>query len=154
MKLTENFSLEEFLVSQTAIRHGINMDPPIEVIDNLRRLCVDILQPARDILGVPFSVSSGYRPLELNELIGGSATSAHPYGRAADIIPHRPISPLKLAETIRDMELPYDQVIQEFGHWVHVGISEEDINVRMEELTAFKEEGRTKYVTGLREVLA
>jgi hypothetical protein len=152
MKLTENFSLEEFLVSQTAIRHGINMDPPVDVIENLRRLCVDILQPARDILGVPFSISSGYRPLELNELIGGSTTSAHPYGRAADVIPHRPITPLKLAETIRDMELPYDQVIQEFGRWVHIGISEEEIDVRMEELTAFKEKGQTKYEHGLREV--
>lgn len=154
MKLTENFYLEEFLVSQTAIRHGINMDPPVDVIENLRRLCVDILQPARDVLAVPLSVSSGYRPLELNQLIGGSPTSAHPYGRAADVIPHRPVTPLKLAETIRDMDLPYDQVIQEFGRWVHVGISEEEVDVRMEELTAFKEAGRTKYIHGLREVKA
>lgn len=151
MRLTENFSLEEFLVSQTAARHDINMDPPIEVIDNLRRLCVDILQPLRDTTGRPISVSSGYRPPQLNELIGGSTTSAHPFGRAADFKVHG-ITPLEAAQIIRDMELPYDQVIHEFGKWVHVGISPEEDNARLQELTAYRKDGRTRYDLGLRAV--
>ena len=86
MKLSDNFSLHEFLLSQTATRNNISMDPPIEVIDNLRRLCVDILQPLRDATGKSIYISSGYRPPKLNELIGGSTTSAHMDGRAADFV--------------------------------------------------------------------
>ena len=151
MKLTDNFFLYEFLRSQAAPRYGIPMDPPIEVIDNLRRLCVDILQPLRDITRLPISVTSGYRPLELNTLIGGSTTSAHMDGRAADIIVNGR-SPLQVAETIRDMELPYDQVIHEFGQWVHVGISDDDEEVRLQELTAYRDDKGTHYDLGLRTV--
>ena len=151
MKLTDNFYLYEFLRSQTAARHGINMDPPIEVIDNLRRLCVDILQPFRDIVGLPVSVTSGYRPLELNQKIGGSTTSAHMDGRAADFIVNGR-TPLDIAETIRDMELPYDQIIHEFGQWVHVGISPEEVDVRLQELTAYRDDKGTHYDLGLRAV--
>lgn len=151
MKLTDNFELEEFLISQTAARHGISMDPPVDVEDNLRRLCVDILQPLREDLGRPIVVSSGYRPPKLNQLIGGSPTSAHMDGRAADIsVPG--MTPLAVAERIRDMNLPYDQVIHEFGKWVHVGISREHVDVRLEELTAYSKNGRTHYAPGLREV--
>jgi zinc D-Ala-D-Ala carboxypeptidase len=152
MKLTDNFSLDEFLLSQTAVRHNISMDPPIDVIDNLRRLCVDILQPLRDVTGKPISISSGYRPPELNERIGGSTTSAHMFGRAADFVVHG-MTPLEAAQTIRDMELPYDQLIHEFGRWVHVGISPEEDDVRLQELTAFKDAiGKTRYDLGLRAV--
>lgn len=150
-KLTENFTLDEFLQSQTAARHDINMDPPPEVVDNLRRLCVDILQPLRDAIGVPIRITSGYRPAELNTRIGGSLTSAHMFGRAADIqVPGR--SPLDIAVIIRNMNLPYDQVIHEFGQWVHVGIPDEPDNARMQELTAYRSGGRTHYDIGLRSV--
>ena len=146
MKLTANFGLHEFLRSQTASRDNISMDPPIEVIDNLRRLCVDILQPLRDHLGIPLTISSGFRPPELNALIGGSTTSAHMFGRAADIIVEG-IKPLQVAEAIVSLELPFDQVIHEFKGWVHVGISDGDI--RLQELTATKDNGRTVYLNGL-----
>ena len=151
MKLTDNFYLYEFLRSQTAARHNITMDPPIEVIDNLRRLCVDVLQPLRDTIGLSITVSSGYRPPKLNGLIGGSTNSAHMDGRAADIIVNGE-TPLEVAQTIRDMELPYDQVIHEFGQWVHVGIPREEDNARLQELTAYKQGGRTRYDLGLRSV--
>ncbi len=48
MRLSRNFYLHEFLVSQTATRTGIDMTPPESVVDNLRQLCVKILQPLRD----------------------------------------------------------------------------------------------------------
>jgi len=124
------------------------MDPPIEVIDNLRRLCVDILQPLREHVGVPITISSGFRPLELNTLIGGSTTSAHMDGRAADIIIEG-IKPLAVAQTIEHLGLHYDQVIHEFKQWVHVGISPEEIDIRLERLTATKQNGQTLYVIGL-----
>ena len=152
MKLTDNFSLHEFLRSQTAARHGIPMDPPIEVIDNLRRLCVDILQPYRDVIGVPITITSGYRPPRLNELIGGSTTSAHMDGRAADfVVPGK--TPLEVAEAIRDMDLPYDQLIHEFGEWVHVGISREEDNIRQQDLTAMYSDKGTVYAHGIKRVV-
>jgi hypothetical protein len=124
------------------------MDPPIEVIDNLRRLCVDILQPLREYVGVPITISSGFRPLELNTLIGGSTTSAHMDGRAADIIIEG-IKPLSVAQTIEHLGLHYDQVIHEFRQWVHVGISPEEVDIRLQKLTATRDSKGVHYELGL-----
>jgi len=145
LKLSKNFSLGEFLVSQTAERHGIDMDPPQYVIDNLAKLCVHVLQPIRDQVDSPLVISSGYRPTVLNQLIGGSKTSAHRHGQAADfrIVG---LSPYDTVDLVLDMDLVYDQVIHEFGKWVHIGISE---TPRGEVLTAYREDGATHYMAGL-----
>ena len=143
--LTENFSLEEFLVSQTAARHGIEMTPPQSVIDNLKHLCVTVLQPLRNEVNESIRISSGYRPPELNDIIGGSKTSAHRFGRAADFTV-KGLTPFETVELIIDMELVYDQVIHEFGQWVHVGIA---ALPRHEVLTAVRENGETRYLRGL-----
>lgn len=148
MKLTKNFYLDEFLVSQTATRHGIDMTPPQLVIDNLKNVCVHVLQPLRDDVRSPIRVSSGYRPPVLNEMIGGSKTSAHRFGRAADFTVIG-LSPFETVELIIEMDLVFDQVINEFGQWVHIGIA--DIP-RQEILTATRENGETRYVRGLQEV--
>lgn len=145
MRLSRNFSLEEFLVSQTATRHGIDMTPSDEVIGNLQRLVTSCLQPLRDDVGAGIFISSGYRPLELNTRIGGSKTSAHVRGDAADIKVIRQ-APFDTCELIITMGLPFDQVINEFGAWVHLGVA--DI-LRGEQLTAYKKDGKTRYVTGI-----
>lgn len=149
MRLSKNFTLDEFLISQTAERHGIDMTPPPHVIDNLQRLVGSILQPLRDETGHPIVISSGYRPEELNDKIGGSPTSAHVYGCASDlrIVGY---TPLETCELIREMDLPYDQVIHEFGRWVHVGIKPIGQEIRRQELTAFRDTyGQTRYTHGL-----
>ncbi len=146
MKLSPNFSLDEFLVSQTAERHGIDMTPPGEVIDNLRRLCEGCLQPIRDALG-PVYISSGYRPQELNQLIGGSLTSRHMSGDAADFRVAG-MTPYEVCKRVEDMELPYDQLINEFDRWVHLGVA--DV-LRGEELTAYRD-GKTKYAFGIHRI--
>ena len=145
MRLSKNFSLDEFLVSQTAARHDIDMTPPPEVIENLQRLVTGCLQPLRDEVGVGIFISSGFRPLELNTKIGGSKTSAHVRGDAADL---KVIgqTPFDTCELIVAMELPFDQVIHEFGRWVHLGVA--DI-LRGEQLTAYKKDGKTRYVNGI-----
>ena len=145
MRLSKNFSLEEFLVSQTATRHGIDMTPPEEVITNLQRLVTGCLQPLRDEVGVGIYISSGFRPLELNNKIGGSLTSQHMQGNAADLKVSGQ-TPFDTCELIVAMNLPFDQVIHEFGRWVHLGV---DDVLRGEKLTAYKENGRTRYVTGI-----
>ena len=150
MMLTENFDLKEFLFSQTAARIGIDMSPPQSVIDNLKHLCVTVLQPLRSELGESVRISSGYRPPELNTIINGSKTSAHRFGRAADFNIDG-LSPYEVCELIIDMDLVYDQCILEFppGGWVHIGISEIP---RSEVLTAVREYGETRYLRGLHEV--
>jgi zinc D-Ala-D-Ala carboxypeptidase len=121
-QFSENFWLSEFLVSQEAARRGLTNLPGPSDIDNLNRLCDLILQPLRNFVKKPISVSSGYRAPAVNRAVGGSSTSAHMYGLAADInVPG--MSPAVLMHTIRGLQLPVDQVIEEYGQWVHVGLA-------------------------------
>ena len=86
IKLSKNFSLYEFLESQTAREHHIDeqWNPPPGVIENLRQLCEHLLQPLRDALDEPIHISSGWRCTRLNILVGGVGNSWHLTGRAAD----------------------------------------------------------------------
>lgn len=145
MRLSKNFTLEEFLVSQTAARHGIDMGPSEAVISNIHNLVSSCLQPLRDEVGRGVNISSGYRPLALNTKIGGSSTSAHLIGDAADLTV-TDMTPYDTCELIIAMELPFDQVIHEFGKWVHLGVG--DI-LRGEILTAYHRDGKTRYTTEL-----
>lgn len=145
MRLSKNFTLEEFLRSQTAERNDIDMTPSQEIIDNLYRLVNSCLQPLRDEAEAGIYISSGYRPLELNTKIGGSATSEHMNGNAADLTVTGQ-TPIQTAELIVEMELPFDQVIHEFGKWVHLGVR--DI-LRTQQLTAYRKDGKTRYVPGI-----
>ena len=151
MQLTENFTLSEFLISQTASRLGIDNTPTQQVVDNLRLLCENILQPLRLALG-PVVVSSGYRSPLLNKAIGGAANSQHMLGQAADIqIPG--IGNDELARFIAS-QFQFDQVILEFytlgepdSGWVHVSYNLE--GNRRQELTAVKQGGKTVYLAGI-----
>ena len=145
MRLSKNFQLEEFLVSGTAERDGIDMTPGDVVTENLQRLVTDGLQPLRDELGRGIYISSGFRPLELNKLIGGSKTSEHIYGNAADFKVMGQ-SPFETCELIVAMGLPFDQIIHEFGKWVHWGMRD---TLRSQQLTAHRHEGKTRYVPGI-----
>ena len=144
MKLSQNFSLDEFLISQTAERHGIDMTPSQYGIDNLSRLVESCLQPLRDAVGLIY-ISSGYRPPELNTRIGGSQTSQHRNGNAVDFRVAG-MSPYDVCLKIIELELPFDQVIHEFGRWTHLGVADE---LRGEKLTAHKLHGKTQYVLGI-----
>ena len=145
MRLSKNFTLEEFLVSQEAVRRDIDMTPPAEIIENVQRLVTGCLQPLRDEVGACIYISSGFRPLELNTAIGGSKTSAHMRGDAADLKVSGQ-SPFDTCELIVAMDLPFDQVIHEFGAWVHLGVA--DI-LRGEQLTAYRRDGKTRYTSGI-----
>lgn len=147
MRLSKNFTLEEFTRSQTAERHGIDMRPPEIIVDNIRNLIKGCLQPLRDEAG-PMYISSGYRPLELNTRIGGSKTSAHVQGNAADFTVTG-MSPYDTCELIMTMNLPFDQVIHEFGRWVHLGVA--DV-LRGEQLTAYRKDGKVRYTVGIKRI--
>jgi hypothetical protein len=146
MELGKHFYLVEFCTSQTAVRYGIAMDPPPSVIDNLKLLVACVLDPLREELGRTVTVSSGWRPSQLNSLIGGSSRSQHVTGQAADIVvPGMSVS--EVCRAIVGLKLPIDQLIYEFGSWTHV--SHSSTRRRGEILTASRNGRRTSYTSGL-----
>jgi hypothetical protein len=121
-QLSENFKLWEFVVSETASRDRINNTPQQVHIAHLRTLCQQILEPARKKLG-PLRITSGYRSPALNKAIGGSPTSAHMQGYAADVNPLN-VSKMEFAKWVNN-NCKFDQIILEFGTpsepaWIHV----------------------------------
>lgn len=154
-QLSENFHLSEFLKSQTAARRGIANVPGKAEIAAMQRLCVKVLEPVRAHYGRPVILSSGYRSPALNRAIGGSSTSQHCKGEAADFeIPG--VSNVEVARWMHAY-LNYDQLILEFytpgqpnSGWVHVSYREPYRNM---ELTARRVRKwgklRTEYVPGI-----
>lgn len=156
LNLSPHFTLRELTRSEYAERNGINNDAPPEVVENLRALCVTILEPIRAVAGKPVSISSGYRSPAVNQAIGGNATGQHPRGEAADFECFG-LDNLTLAEKIISMGLPFDQLILEFyvpgnanSGWVHVSHKRLGKN-RGEVLTASTVNGKTVYTKGLPE---
>ena len=152
MNLTANFSLHELTKSETALRMGFDNTPGEAETESLRLLAEKVLQPVRDHYGKGVKVNSGYRSPESNAAVGGSKTSDHCKGQAADIeIPGVPNA--ELAQWIMD-NLEYTQLILEFytpgipdSGWVHVSYDPD--NLKKQELTAMKVAGKTQYVPGL-----
>ena len=132
MNLSTNFTLEEMTRSQNALRKGIDNTPTDAQIENGKRLCVLLLEPARASLctwanqEVKMHTDSGFRCPTLNKLVGGSDTSAHLDFLAADIIPMLPEG-LTLREAFdhlrQDPTVPYDQIILECDAWIHFGMA-------------------------------
>jgi zinc D-Ala-D-Ala carboxypeptidase len=121
-KLSKSFTLQEMTFSQTAAREGIDNTPGPAQVRALRELCTSILQPLRDSVGLPLIVSSGYRCPRLNRYVGGSVTSQHMEGRAADVVCFG-IETKQLFKRVLELKLPFDQLIYEGGRqsiWVHV----------------------------------
>jgi len=112
MELSNHFTLQEFVTSNTAIRKGIDNTPSAEVVKNLRELCNQVLEPLREKLAKPVKVTSGYRSEKLNKLIGGAKNSQHCKGEAADI--HVPGMTIEELFQFCKEHLNYDQLIQEF----------------------------------------
>lgn len=152
MKLTKNFTLSEMTKSETALRHGLDNTPGETEIGNLTVLCEKVLQPVRDYFGMGVKVNSGFRHPEVNRAVGGSTTSDHCKGFAADIeIPG--IANGQLAEWI-EYNCDFTQLILEFytpgvpdSGWVHVSYNPE--NLKKQVLTATRENGKTVYLPGL-----
>lgn len=151
MKLSNNFTLEELIKSETAIRRGINNTPSASVVENLQQLVTNVLQPVRDRFG-PIVITSGYRSAQLNVAIGGSATSDHVLGMAADVeVPG--LDNKVLAQYIQN-NFKFTQLILEFytegdphSGWVHVSYDKDDL--KQEVLTAVKRDGKTVYLKGI-----
>jgi len=152
MNLSANFTLKELTKSDTATRLGLDNTPDAQALENLKTLCEKVLQPVREHFGKSVTVNSGYRSPESNAAVGGSKTSDHCKGQAADI-EIAGVANADLAQWIMD-NLEYTQLILEFytsgipdSGWVHV--SYDPNNLKKQELTATKVAGKTTYLNGL-----
>lgn len=146
MQLSPNFSLAELTRSQTALRKGLSNVAPDWAVPKLKLVCEHILEPVRAHYGRPVRVLSGYRSPEVNVAVGGAATSQHCKAEAADfVVPG--VSNLAVCQWIQ-RNIPFDQLIYEFGEagWVHC--SWRDGPLRGQELTA-RGGGKTVYLRGL-----
>ena len=152
MNLSANFTLSELTKSETALRYGMENTPTQTEIDNLTALCYNVLQPVRDHFAMGVKVNSGFRHPLVNAKVGGSTTSDHCKGMAADIeIPG--VANAELAEWIKD-NCEFRQLILEFytpgipdSGWVHVSYDPRDLKKQV--LTATKQNGKTVYLPGL-----
>lgn len=125
------FSMGEMMRSQTADARGISNKCNIEQAGNIQRLIAEVLDPLREAYGKPVRVTSGFRSPELNKAVGGSRTSDHMTGCAADIVgtPNTKGENEKLFKLVQELGLSYDQLIDEKNfRWVHVSFRSKETN--------------------------
>jgi hypothetical protein len=149
MKLTDNtstllsasFNLEEFVISQVAERHGYRNEPNEKQIENLRLLCTNVLQPLGEIINVPIFINSGFRSFDVNAAVGGRFNSQHLEGKATDLV----VPSMNLVDVFNIVlqRLSFDQLIYEFGKWIHVSYNGE-LN-RKDVMISKKVYGKTVY---------
>jgi predicted secreted protein len=127
LRLSANFTLWEFLYSESAIKYGL-MHEQLQITEhdilNLKRLCINVLQPLRNEMRESIRINSGYRCRALNDKIGGSPTSDHMQGKAADIY-----VPGKMQQAFNTIKSKYKfrQLINEHNlSWIHVSYDEFD----------------------------
>lgn len=127
-KLSENFTLGEFIASDTAKKKGIDNTPTLVDIYHMRELCMYLLQPIRDAWGKPIKITSGFRSFKLNKAVGGSQTSVHQRGWAADIKPtsgsYKEFEAFVINFLKEHPEIRFDQAIRETSgssKWLHIG---------------------------------
>lgn len=143
MQLGKYFTREEFERSQTATRNNIRNSMGSEQIENAKALCA-MLDIIRDHYKSPVVISSGYRSPRVNQLVGGSPTSSHTKGEAADFT--------VIGKTVREVfddirsgkikGLDWDQIIEE-GTWLHYGYRRTGINRKQNLKATFTRKGVT-----------
>ena len=142
VQLSPHFRLSEMLASNTAKSRGISNEPSPEIEANLKKLCVEALEPIRAKVG-PLKINSGYRSDAVNRAVGGSTTSAHSFGLAADLHPAHGCK--RLMNDIIASGVKLDQVIFE-RTWVHVGyLHPKTLKQRGDKLSMFVVGGKTTY---------
>ena len=147
-RLQQHFWLSEFLRSDTALRRGIDNVPKAGELANIRNVLAPGMVRVRNLLRTPVLITSGYRSEALNAAVGGSKSSQHLQGLAADFISPDFGTPRKIAQMLmeRSTEIRFDQLIWE-GQWVHISFGPGA--PRGEVLTAHFFAGGVSYTKGL-----
>ena len=133
MNLSKNFELTELIYSNAADSYNIENTPGRIELENLKKLCNEILQPIRDKFGKSIYVNSGYRNPKVNRLVGGSSSSQHTKGQAADITVGSKEGNKKLfdmiVQMIEDKEITVGQLIDEKDYkWIHISLPYRKVN--------------------------
>jgi hypothetical protein len=147
MNLSRNFTLQELIKSDTAIRKGIDNNPNADQIEKLKRVCENVLQPVRDQFG-RVKVTSGFRSPELCLAIGSSINSQHAKAEAVDF-EVLGVDNAEVSDWVYK-NLQTDQLILEYytpgepnSGWIHASWVE--FNPRAQYLRAYREDKKTKY---------
>ena len=148
MRLSPNFTLAQLVYSDTANRQGIDNRPSDAHVANLRTLAA-ALEDVQMLLGSPLQISSGYRGPALNQAVGGARDSRHTLGLAVDFTCANYGSPLAVARAIAGSPMHFDQVIHEYGRWVHLGLATAASESRRQSLTICS--AASGYIEGLLE---
>jgi zinc D-Ala-D-Ala carboxypeptidase len=121
MNLTPHFTLDELTASETAERNGWDNTPNDQELENLKRLA-DFLEQVKVVMGgKPVMINSAFRSKKVNDAVGSKDTSQHRIGCAADIrVPN--MTPDEVVRKVIASGIGYDQVISEFGRWVHISV--------------------------------
>ena len=122
--LSKHFTIDEFTFSQTASRNGISNNPPPEIVTALHHTAKGMELVRKALGNVPVLVSSGYRSPALNAVVGGQIGSQHLLGEAVDFTAPTFGLPSDVIRNIVKSDVPYDQIILEFGRWVHISFSD------------------------------
>lgn len=135
MKITDNFTFEELIHSDTAIKYGIDNIPEPEELATMIQLCETVLQPIRDVWQGPIKINSCYRCKKLNTKVGGAKNSAHLYGAGADITVGNKDKNKQLFNTILSMidrkQIQLRTIIDEYDYkWLHLDINCEGLSYR------------------------
>lgn len=119
------FTIKELCNSSTAKKYGIDNTPSNTIISHLNIL-ISFLNGVREAWGSAIWVNSGYRCPRLNKLVGGSTTSAHLNGYAADLWPgNGKINEFKKFMVNYCKNRKFDQLLLESSgnaQWVHIGL--------------------------------
>lgn len=136
--------------SDTAVRCGLDNRCPPDLQGNLSRLSA-LLGEIQKSLNIPTGaliINSGFRAEVLNARVGGVPNSQHCLGLAADVICPVLGTPFDLAHAIAQSSCNFDQLILEFGKWVHVSAAPIDCTPRRECLSIFStQEGYLEGIT-------
>lgn len=114
IKLSEHFMLSEFL----KLKKYPENKPTVQQISNMIYGCRNLLEPARQAIGCPIIINSGFRNADVNRRVGGVKNSQHLQGQAADIRPKDPAQFHRLVEFLKAHELT-DQLLTGNG-WLHI----------------------------------
>ena len=128
VRLTAHFNLSEFTYSQRALELGLDNQPHGEQLANLVMLA-HRLEDVRALLNAPILITSGFRSVELNNAVGGVASSDHTKGLAADFVSPGFGDVVDICRTLEDNLIVFDQLIFEqhcqggtVKQWVHLGM--------------------------------
>lgn len=124
MKLSQHFELAEFTRSDTARQLKIDNVPNLQQIENLTNLCINVLEPARQITKSQIYITSGFRNKLLNQAVGGVPSSQHCKGLAADLRVYTQFYTDNLVSALKETD--FDQLIFEKSgarKWIHVSWS-------------------------------